>query len=69
MSLSDRLKSLFNRDVVYIDEYVDLSEDEGFDEADISDEEREVIALFVAAYAAEEKMESHFKIKSIKRIG
>lgn len=67
MSLSDKLRSLFNRDVVYIDEYVDL--EEKVDESDITDEEKEVIALFVAAFAAEEKMEAHFRIKSIKRIG
>lgn len=66
MSLKDKLRSLFNRDVVYIDEYVDV---DTVKEDDISDEEREVIALFVAAFAAEEKMESHFRIKSIKRIG
>lgn len=66
MSLRDKLRSLFNRDVVYIDEYIDV---DTVKEDDISDEEREVIALFVAAFAAEEKMESHFRIKSIKRIG
>lgn len=67
MGLKDSLRRLFNREVIYIDEYVDM--EEAVDENDITQEEREVIALFVAAFAAEEKEESNFRIKSIKRIG
>lgn len=67
MSLKDKLRSIFNRDIEYIDEYVETTQ--SYSEEDITLEEREVIALFVAAYAAEEKEESHFRVKSIKRVG
>ncbi len=69
MSLRDRLRSLFNRDIEYIDEYLedDVEETSEISADDIDDETRVVIAVTVAALASADK-DANYRIKSMKRI-
>ncbi len=65
MSVRDLLRSLFNRDIEYIDEYVEDAA--GVDADDIDDETRAVIAVTVAATASGGQ-DANYRIKSIKRV-
>lgn len=63
MSLKEKLRSFFNRDIEYIDEYIE----DDFSFGNIEEDIRVVIAVSVAAFASDDS-DANYKIKSIKRV-
>ncbi|NCC83272.1 MAG: hypothetical protein EOM03_03985 [Clostridia bacterium] len=69
MNIKDNLRRFFNRDVEYIDEYLEDEDDnEQVKTEEISEEEKTVIAVTLAALAAGCAKNADFRIHSIKRV-
>lgn len=69
MNIKDNFRRFFNRDVEYIDEYLEDEDDnEQVNTEEISEEEKTVIAVTLAALAAGSAKNADFRIHSIKRV-
>lgn len=73
MTFIEKLKEIFNRDIEYVDVYREdlapaAAKSGAVDAGDITDEEKAVIAVTVAALAAGDAQNADFRIKSIKRV-
>ena len=76
MTFYEKLLALFNRDIEYVDEYIEDETDESvpptsagsFNETDIAEEDKTVIAVTLAALASGDSKNADYRIKSIKRV-
>ena len=76
MTFFEKLLGIFNRDIEYVDEYIEDEVDEvitptasgSFNESDVTEEDKTVIAVTLAALAAGDSKNADYRIKSIKRV-